>query len=168
MINWRRGISSADRYRSSENLRMSRQPYAVLLMATRCLYVKPMQCSGIPQIHGQIGGYISPGYMCILLQLNLCGVVVFHRSMVNWRRGALVYEHSAICETYLMQRYSVHQRPIRGGALVYVHSAICEMYMMQWYSIDLWSIGGEGRSELIWCSGIPHIYDQLEEGDQLS
>ena len=31
---------------------------------------------------------------------NLFSVVVFHRSMVNWRRGALVYVHSAICETY--------------------------------------------------------------------
>ena len=28
-----------------------------------------------------------------------CGVVVFNRSMVNWRRGALIYVHSAICET---------------------------------------------------------------------
>ena len=33
----------------------------------------------------------------------LFGVVVFHRSMVNWRRYmALVYVHSAICETYLV------------------------------------------------------------------
>ena len=29
--------------------------------------------------------------------LNLFGVVVFHRSMVTWRRGDLVYVHSAIC-----------------------------------------------------------------------
>ena len=34
--------------------------------------------------------------------INLFGVVVFHRSMVNWRRGALVYVHSAICSTYLV------------------------------------------------------------------
>ena len=33
--------------------------------------------------------------------LNLCGVVVFHRSMVNWR-VAWVYVHSAICETFLL------------------------------------------------------------------
>ena len=48
--------------------------------------------------------------------LNLFGVVVFHRSMVNWRRGAAWY----MC------------------ILLYV--------------------------KLIWCSGIPYIYGQLEEG----
>ena len=34
----------------------------------------------------------------------------------------------------------------KGGCmpLVYVHCAICETYLMQWYSIDLWPIGGEG------------------------
>ena len=31
--------------------------------------------------------------------LNLFSVVVFHRSVVNWSRGALVYVHFAICET---------------------------------------------------------------------
>ena len=38
--------------------------------------------------------------MCMCYMLNLFGVVVFHTFMVNWRRGALVYVHSAICETY--------------------------------------------------------------------
>ena len=37
---------------------------------------------------------------------NLFGVVVLHRSMVNWRRGwgqsAWVYVHSSICQTYLV------------------------------------------------------------------
>ena len=47
--------------------------------------------------------------------LNLCSVVVFHRSMVNWRRG-----------------------PWYMSILLYV--------------------------KCLWCSGIPHIYDQLEEG----
>ena len=42
-------------------------------------------------------------YMCILLyKLNLFSELVFHRSMVNLRRRALVYVHSAICETSLM------------------------------------------------------------------
>ena len=44
--------------------------------------------------------------------LNIFSVVVLHRSMVNSRSPS--------------------------GALVYVHSAICETYSVYWYSIDLW------------------------------
>ena len=40
--------------------------------------------------------------MCILLYVNLFGVVIFHTSMVDWRRRALVYVHSVICETDLV------------------------------------------------------------------
>ena len=92
------------------------------------LYVKLIWCSGIP-FYGQleegahlgymcillyvklissihlwsIGGvHLLPKYMCILLYVKLICVVVFHRSMVNWRTSALVYVHSAICETYLV------------------------------------------------------------------
>ena len=63
--------------------------------------------------------------------LNLFSVVVFYRSMVNWRMGALIDVHSAICYT----------------VLVY------------WYARDLWSLAGGGRSEFSWCSGIPQFYD---------
>ena len=54
------------------------------------LYVKLIQCSGIPYIYGQL----------------------------------------------------------EEGAMVYVHFAICETYVVQWYSIDVWSIGGGGTSAL--------------------
>ena len=53
MINWRRG-QLVWGYSSSENMTMSRWPYIVLLLATRCLYVKLIQCSGIPEIYGQL------------------------------------------------------------------------------------------------------------------
>ena len=63
---------------------------------------------------------------------------------------------------------------LEEGALVYVHSAICETYLVQWYFIVQWSIGGGYISpmymcillyvKLICCSGIPQIYGQLEEG----
>ena len=67
------------------------------------LYVKLIWCSGIPYIYGQLEGGTSALSICAFCyMLNLFGVVVFHRSMVNWRRGALVYVHSAICETYLV------------------------------------------------------------------
>ena len=56
------------------------------------LYVKLIWCSGSPYIYGQLeegGGQ------------NLFCVVVFHRSMVDWKGGtsAKVYMDSAICET---------------------------------------------------------------------
>ena len=60
------------------------------------------------------GGTCALGICAFCYMLNLYDVVVFHRTMVNWRWGALVYVHSAICETDLMW----------------------------WYSLDLWSIAG--------------------------
>ena len=112
--------------------------------------------------------------------------------MVNWSRGALVYVHSAIsetylvqwylhssiCETYLVQWYSIDLRSIGGGIhlhWVYMHSSICEIYLVQWYSIDLWSIGG-GRYICPWymcillyltlisCSTIPQILCSIGGG----
>ena len=68
------------------------------------LYVKPIWCSGITQIYGQLE-----------------------------ERGL------GICAFFYTQIYGQLE-----GALVYVHSAICETYLMQWYYIYLWSIGGEG------------------------
>ena len=67
------------------------------------LYVKLLWCSGIPYISGQLeGGTCALSICAFCYMLNLFGVVVFHRSMVSWRRGALVYVHSAICEMYLV------------------------------------------------------------------
>ena len=64
------------------------------------LYVKLIWCSGIPYIYGRLEGGTSALIICAFCyMLNLFGVVVFHRSLVNCRRGALVYVHSAIGET---------------------------------------------------------------------
>ena len=76
MINWR-GVSSSDGYRSSENVMMSRWPYVVLLLATRCLYVKLMQCSGTPEIYGEMGVTFALGRCPFSYMSNLCSVVVF-------------------------------------------------------------------------------------------
>ena len=62
-------------------------------------------CSSIPYIYGQleIGGGTSALSICAFCyMLNVFGVVVFHRSIVSLMRGALVYVHSAVCETYLV------------------------------------------------------------------
>ena len=81
----------------------------------------------------------------------------------------MVYVHSDICETYLVQWYSIDLWSI--GEVVHLpeidmHSGICETYLVQWYSIDLWSIGGGGPwymciilyVKLMWCNSIPQIY----------
>ena len=138
------------------------------------LYVKPMWCSGIPQVYGGLEGLPMPQ----------------------------VYMHSAICETYLVQWYSTNLWSIGGGGPWYMsillygkliwcsgipqiygelekryichkqicHSAISETYLMYWYSIDLWSSGGDGPwymcillyVQLMWCSGISQIYAHME------
>ena len=52
------------------------------------LYVKLLWCSGIPYIYGQLeGGTSALGICAFCYMLNLFGVVVFHTSVVNWRRG---------------------------------------------------------------------------------
>ena len=57
-------------------------------------------CSGIPYMYGRLEGVTSALSICAFCyMLNLFSVVVFHRSMVSWRRGAFVYVHSSICET---------------------------------------------------------------------
>ena len=121
------------------------------------LYVKLMQGSGIPQIYGQLDGvhlqqvYVHSviceiiwcsGIPKIYSQLenwgrNLFGVVVIHRSMVDWRKGA-------VCETFAVQWYSIDLWSIGRGRPLY----ICILLYVK----------------LIWCSGIPQIYGQLGVG----
>ena len=67
------------------------------------LYVTSIQCSSIPYIYGQLEGSPSALSICAFCyMLHVFSVVVFHRSMVNCRKGALVYMHSAICETSMV------------------------------------------------------------------
>ena len=71
------------------------------------LYMKCIQCSGVAYICGQLeeGGTSALGICTFIYMQNLFGVVVLHRSMVDYRRGVhlpWVYVHSSICETYLV------------------------------------------------------------------
>ena len=111
------------------------------------LYVKLMQCSGIPYMYGQLqGGTSALTYMCILLYMKLIWCSGIPQIYGQLEQRALVYVHSAICETY----FSVvvfHTSVVNWKGIhlpqVYVHSAICETYLVQWYSIDVWlSVGG--------------------------
>ena len=91
------------------------------------LYVKLMSCSGIPYIYGQLeGGTFVLSLCAFCYMLNLCGVVVFHRSMVNWRGD--------ICPRYMC-------------ILLYVKLIWCSGV-----PIDLWSIRGGGLRILAQCA----------------
>ena len=76
------------------------------------LYVKLIQCSSIPEIYGQLEGEGQ----------NLVGVVVFHRSMINWWGGRLrvhlVWKNKnvkmTLCSTPLG-----HQMPLAGEQLIW-------------------------------------------------
>ena len=65
------------------------------------LYVKHIWYSGIPYISSQLEGGTSTISICAFCYMwNFCGIVVLHRSMVNWRRGSLVHLHYVIRETF--------------------------------------------------------------------
>ena len=52
------------------------------------LSMKHIWCSSIPYIYGGLDGGTSGLSICAFCYMfNLFGVVVFNRSMVNWRRG---------------------------------------------------------------------------------
>ena len=85
--------------------------------------MKLIWCSGVPEIYGQLAegvGSVCHGYLCILLYLNLFGVVVLHRSLVDERRAGV------------------------SLPWVYVHSPMYKTYSVEWCCIDLWSMTGGG------------------------
>ena len=102
------------------------------------LSVKLIWCSGIPYIYGQLDGgtyALSISAFCYLL--NVFRVLVFHRSVVIWKRGALVYVHSAICK-HLFGVAEFHT----------------SMDSVQWYTLCLWSIavGVQLHSVYVHCA----------------
>ena len=70
MVNWRRG-------------------YILPRYVCILLYVKLIQCSGVPEIccWFEEGDTSYLGMCAFFYMWNLFSVVVFHRSIVNWRRG---------------------------------------------------------------------------------
>ena len=124
------------------------------------LYVKHIWCSGIPYIYGRLDGSTSALSICAFCYMlnylvwysidlwligegtcalaicvfcymcNLCGVVVFHRSIVTWR-GTSALGICAFCYMLNLSCVVVFHRSMvnwRRGALVYLHSVICETY----------------------------------------
>ena len=74
--------------------------------------------------------------MCILLYVKViwCSSILIDVWSIGGG-GALVYVHSAICETYSMVVVVYHRSMVNWQegmhlSLVYVHSDICETYMV--------------------------------------
>ena len=77
---------------------------------------------------------------------NFYGVAVFHTSMVNWREGTSALSICVFC--YIWNVFSV----------VVFHTSMVNWRRGPWYMCILLYV------YLLWCSGFPYIYGQLEEG----
>ena len=107
------------------------------------LYMKCIWCSGITQICGQLeeGALAYVHYsICVTYwvqwycrDLSLIGV----RSICHGQMCVLLYMKLICCSGFAEINGQLEE-----GALVYVHSSICETYLVQWYCINLCSIGG--------------------------
>ena len=99
------------------------------------LYVNHILCSDIPSIYSQFEWRATSAIsICALCYMwNLFGVVLLHRSMVNWRRGDL--GTCAFCYRWnffsvvIFHAYMVNWRGVLLPS-VYVHSAIYETILV--------------------------------------
>ena len=65
------------------------------------LYVKLIWCSGFPEIYAWLEdgawGQSAMGICAFFFMSNFCSVVVFQRSMLDWRRGMGSFCHGYMC-----------------------------------------------------------------------
>ena len=92
-------------------------------------------------------------YIC-----NCFGVVVLHRSTVNWRRWCGVCVHWYLCILAYVKLMQSRGLPQMYGRLA-ERGRVC----LHWYLCILLYV------KLSWCSDLPEIYAQLVEegGDSL-
>ena len=50
--------------------------------------MKLIGCNAVAEIYSQLGGISALGRCAFCYMWMLCGVVVFHTSMINWRGAA--------------------------------------------------------------------------------
>ena len=114
-------------------------------------------CNSVAWIYGQLGVgsvYHDDLGMCAFYCICNCfGVVVLHTSIVNWRRG-MGSVCTGICTFFYMWNFC---------SVVVIHRSMVtweegDGVCLHWYLCILLYV------KLSWCSGLPKIYDQLEEG----
>ena len=78
-------------------------------------------CSGLPKIYGWLEeggmGSIYTGICAFFYMWNIVSVVVFHRSMVNWRRGVGSICHGYMCFLLYMKLIWCNGFPEKYGQL---------------------------------------------------
>ena len=121
------------------------------------LYVKLLQCSGFPEIYAWLEegalGHSAMGICAFLYMSNFCSVVVFQRSMLDWRRGK-----GSVCHGYMCILLYVRLIWCSGFPEIYAWleeggmGSVCHGYMCILLYV-----------KLNWCSSFPEIYGWLEE-----
>ena len=151
MLDWRRGMGSVC------------HGYMCIL-----LYVKLIWCSGFPEIYAwleeEAWGQSAMGICAFFSMWNLFGVLVLHRSMVDWRRGHGGQSAMGICAFFYMSNFCnviVFQRSMldwEEGAWSQSAMGICAFfYMSNFCSVVVFQ-----RSMLDWRRGhgvsLPWVY----------
>ena len=141
------------------------------------LYMKLIWCSCFPEIYGKLeeGGL---GICAFFYMWKLFSVEVLHKCMVNWRRG---FGICAFCYMWNLNGVVVfHKSMVKLEGQMYALSICALCYMWNLFRVVVfhrsmanWRRGGYiclrymcifQYVTLIWCSGVPEIYGQLEEG----
>ena len=98
----------------------------------------------------------SAQHICALCYMwNLCGIVVFHGSMINWEGMGSVYH-----ETDLVSWSSMDVCSIGGGCGVNLSWNLFGVVVLHG-SIVNWMRGQGSVMKIIWCNGLPVIHAQL-------
>ena len=109
------------------------------------LYMKLIWCNGFPEICAQLeGGSSAMGICALCFVWNLFGVMVFQRSMLNWRRGwgQSVMGICPLCYIWDLFGVMVFQRSMlnwRGMGSIW-HGYMCiviYMKLMWWGGVNL-------------------------------
>ena len=120
------------------------------------IYVKLIWCNGFPQIYASLEegwGQSAMGIYALCYIWNWFGIMVFQRSMPDWRRGWGQYAIGICAFCYIWNLFGVlvFQRSMLDWRSGWGQSAIgicalCYIYM-----------------KLMWCNGFAQIYVQLGE-----
>ena len=104
-------------------------------------------CSGTQGISAQLGRSIGHGYICIVLYTQICQV---------WCSGILGISaqlRGSICHTSMLHHYTFPLPTDHRSMLHHYTPEPCPRYLCIMLYV-----------KLVWCSGLPWIYSQLEEG----
>ena len=110
MLNWRRGWEG-------------QSAIGICALFYICIYRFAIRCAkfGVAVFKASMldcREAICHGYMCIVLYMNLCGVMVLHRSMLTWRRGSVYHRYMCIVLYIYIYIYIYIDLPLDVPSLV--------------------------------------------------